>query len=55
MSDRQFLQETNFEDEREVFKSDALQNFAKHYPPAKSDKIKEKYAQWKEPEGHDSY
>ena len=29
---KQFLQETNFQDESEAFKKDALDNFAKAYP-----------------------
>ena len=32
MTERKFLQETNFQDESEVFKTDALDNFAKAYP-----------------------
>ena len=52
---KQFLQETNFQDESEAFKNDALDNFEKHYPSKKADRIKEKFPQWQEPEGHDSY
>ena len=52
---KQFLQETNFQEESEAFKNDALDNFEKHYPTDKRSKIKDKFSQWKQPEGDDSY
>ena len=52
---KQFLQETNFQEESEAFKNDALDNFEKHYPTKKTNKNQDKYSQWKEPDGDDSY
>ena len=52
---KQFLQETNFQEESEAFKNDALDNFEKHYPTKKTNKNQDKYSQWKEPAGDDSY
>ena len=53
MSERKFLQETNFQDEGEAFKTDALENFAKHYPSTDADNNKEKsklHRRWSNPE-----
>ena len=47
---KQFLQETNFDDESKAFKNDALDNFKKHYPSSDTNRIKEKYPQWTEEE-----
>ena len=33
VADKKFLQETNFAEESEAFKSDAIDNFEKHYDP----------------------
>jgi hypothetical protein len=54
---KQFLQETNFDEESEAFKRDALDNIEKHYPnSSRLKQWKEKYKAWlTEPEGHDSY
>lgn len=56
---KQFLQETNFDDESKAFKNDALDNFKKAYPTDDTSRIKEnlkgRYSQWEEPEGDDSY
>ena len=54
---RRFIQETNFDDESEAFKVDALDNIEKHYPDSKRAQAwKEKYKNWiKEPEGDPSF
>ena len=48
-----FLQETNFDDEMEAFKSDALDNYEKHYGEKKAkEQLKSKYPQWVDAEIH---
>tara|TARA_B100001063_G_C16312592_1_gene333620 strand:+ start:265 stop:420 length:156 start_codon:yes stop_codon:yes gene_type:complete len=42
---KQFLQETNFQDESEAFKNDALDNFDKAYPTVDTNKNKRKKAE----------
>lgn len=54
VAERKFLQETNFSDESEAFKADALDNFEKHYG-AKKPRPDSKYSQWVEPDGDPSY
>jgi len=54
VAERQFLQETNFQDESDAFKADALDNFEKHYGK-KKDRPKSKYEQWVEPDGDPSF
>ena len=47
VADRKFLQETNFADEIDAFKSDALDNYEKHYgEKKKKDRPASKYEQW---------
>ena len=50
---RQFLQETNFQDESEAFKDDALNNFEKNYGKKKVDRPASKYEQWTDPQLED--
>jgi len=46
VAERKFLQETNFADEIDAFKSDALDNYEKHYGEKKKDRPASKYEQW---------
>ena len=54
MTEKQFLQETNFQEESDAFKSDALDNFEKNYGK-KKERPPAKYEQWAEPEGDPSF
>ena len=49
VAERQFLQETNFQDEADAFKADALDNYEKHYGQKKKDRPASKYEQWGDP------
>ena len=48
VAERQFLQETNFQDEVDAFKTDALDNYEKHYGK-KKERPASKYEQWVDP------
>ena len=50
---RRFLQETNFDEELDAFKTDAIDNYEKHYGTKKPSKeLKSKYSQWFDAEVH---
>ena len=48
VAERTFLQETNFADEADAFKADALDNYEKHYGEKKK-RPASKYEQWGDP------
>ena len=49
VAERTFLQETNFADEVDAFKADALDNYEKHYGEKKKRPVS-KYEQWNDPD-----